>query len=240
MIELYKKQHKSSFSLGVFPTIELLKYKPTAVLKVYLSTKGSKNRGIDKIVDLCKRHKIPYEFSDNTVNKLSPKENTHAVGIFNKYDSPVKAGENHVVLVNPQDMGNIGTLIRTMLAFDILNLAIISPGVDVFHPKAVRSAMGAVFQINFSYFPSLLDYKQSFANKLYFFTKAGSTLAEKANYVSPFALVFGNEAAGFSHDQTNLGETVKLRQSAKVDSLNISITAGIAMYEATKTILAKS
>ena len=52
---------------------------------------------------------------------------------------------NHVVLVNPGDMGNMGTIIRTMLGFNYSNLAIIKPGVDVFDPRVIRASMGALF-----------------------------------------------------------------------------------------------
>lgn len=234
MADIYKKQHQNSFTLGVFPTIELLQHKPNSVSKVYLSTRGSKNRGFSKIEELCKLYKIPFEFNDNTINKLSPKENTMAAAMFNKYESKIETRKNHIVLVNPQDMGNLGTLMRTMLAFDFFNLAIISPGVDVFHPKAIRSSMGAVFQINFSYYSTLNEYHQEFKNKLFLFAKTGANLVEQTSFVSPFSLVFGNEADGLSKEQLILGESVKLRQSTQVDSLNMSITAAIAMYEASK------
>ena len=232
--ENYKKQHLNSYTLGVYPTIELLQHKPNSVTKVWLSSRGGKNKGFAKILDLCKLYNISYDFNDNAVNKLSPKENTLAAAMFNKYESPIKSEENHIVLVNPQDMGNIGTLIRTMLAFEFSNLAIISPGVDIFHPKALRSSMGAVFQINFTYFSTLEDYQKSFTNKLFLFTKSGNKYVEETSFTPPFSLVFGNEADGLSKEQIQLGETVKLRQSAKVDSLNISVSAAIAMYQASK------
>lgn len=57
---------------------------------------------------------------------------------------------NHVVLVNPGILGNMGTIIRTMLGFNYTNLAIIRPG-DVFDPRVVRASMGALFNINFEF-----------------------------------------------------------------------------------------
>lgn len=234
MIENYKKEHKDSYTLGVFPTIELLQFKPKSVKKVYLSAKGGRNRGIAKIEELCNIYKIPYAVDTHQVNKMSPKENTLAIGIFNKFESPIKPGQNHIVLVNPQDMGNIGTIMRTMLGFGFSDIAIIRPAVDVFHPKAVRSSMGAVFQLNFSYFDSLEKYAQNFKNNLYLFTKNANTSVENQKFSEPFSLVFGNEADGLPKSALNLGTTVKLRQSEKVDSLNISVSAAIAMYESSK------
>ena len=68
---------------------------------------------------------------------------------------------NHVVLVNPGDMGNMGTIMRTMLGFNYYNLAIIRPGVDVFDPRVLRASMGAMFHLNIEYFDSFEDYGKS-------------------------------------------------------------------------------
>ncbi len=66
--------------------------------------------------------------------------------------------KNHIVLVEPRNMGNAGTIIRTMLGFGYKNLALIEPAVDVFDPKVVRSTMGALFRINFEYFQTWEEY----------------------------------------------------------------------------------
>ena len=65
--------------------------------------------------------------------------------MFSKYKGEVKKGESHLVLVNPEDGGNLGTMIRTALAFDIHDVAIIRPADDVFDPKVIRSSMGSIF-----------------------------------------------------------------------------------------------
>lgn len=72
---------------------------------------------------------------------------------------------NHVVLVNPGDMGNMGTIIRTMLGFNYSNLTIIKPGVDVFDPRVIRASMGALFNINFEYFDSFSEYLDKYPKR---------------------------------------------------------------------------
>ena len=149
-IKAYHKSFEYTYTLGVFETIELLKNKPDLVLRVYIKSNSYKNKGIGIIDDLCKRNKIDLIESDNTINKLSKKDNCFAIAIIKKYSMELK-NTNHVVLVNPGDMGNMGTIIRTMLGFGYNDLAIIRPGVDVFDPKVVRASMGAIFNINFEY-----------------------------------------------------------------------------------------
>lgn len=140
-IKAYHKSFEYTYTLGVFETIELLKNKPELVLRVYIKSNSYKNKGIEIIENLCKRNKIDLIESDNTINKLSRKDNCFAIAIIKKYDTELK-NTNHVVLVNPGDMGNMGTIIRTMLGFGYNDLAIIRPGVDVFDPKVVRASMG--------------------------------------------------------------------------------------------------
>ena len=157
-IKAYHKDFDYTYTLGVFETIELLQNKPDLVLRVYIKSNSSKNKGIAIINELCKKNKIDLIESDNTINKLSKKENCFAVAIIKKYTLSLD-DTNHVVLVNPSDMGNMGTIIRTMLGFNYVNLAIIRPGVDVFDPRVIRAL---VFGNESSGLPDeFLDYGQS-------------------------------------------------------------------------------
>ena len=131
-IKTYKKDAEYSYTLGAFPTIELLKTRPKEVLEVYVHSTFTDTETIEK---LAKPYGIPVLRQDKVINKLSDKENCFVVGILKKYQDVLQADKSHVVLVNPSNMGNMGTIIRTAIGFGIKNLAIISPGVDVFHPK---------------------------------------------------------------------------------------------------------
>ena len=63
--------------------------------------------------------------------------------------------------MNPSDMGNMGTIIRTGIGFGIRNLAIVEPAVDVFNPRVVRASMGSLFQMNFRYYDSFETYRDT-------------------------------------------------------------------------------
>ena len=68
-------------------------------------------------------------YSDKIFNIVSNKENCYIIGVFKKYESKINPKSNHVVLVNPSNMGNLGTIIRTAIGFGINDIAIISPAV---------------------------------------------------------------------------------------------------------------
>lgn len=230
-VKAYKKDSPYSYSLGVFATIELLIHKPNLVTQVFLHTKGERNEGVVKIKALCSKHHIEISYDNTLVEHLSKSENTYAIGVFTKYESRVKTDENHLVLVNPSDMGNVGTIIRTMVGFDMKNLAIISPGVDVFDPKVIRASQGALFQMSFSSFNSFGEYAKVFKNYPYPFMLDGKESLEKVQFKFPYALIFGNEGAGLDDWFTDMGTSVKIPQSENIDSLNLAISVGITLYK---------
>src|SRR5438067_3093941 len=163
----YKKELDHSYTFGVFPTLELLHARPESVLKVLLSESGRKNRGVAKFEDLCRRHHFRLEVNDRAVERLAPKENAYAIGVFEKYAEKLNATANHLVLVNPSDMGNLGTIIRTMLGFGVSNLALVRPAADIFDPRTVRASMGALFGVNFQYFDIFAEYRDTYPHNLY-------------------------------------------------------------------------
>ena len=158
-MKVYKKGDETSYTLGVFPTIELLEKRSENVIRVIVHSSIEQNKGYPKIKELCAKYHIPIDIHDKTIQKLSPKGNCFAIGVFRKYET-VLEDKNHVVLVNPMDMGNMGTMIRTMIGFGYHNLAIIKPAVDIFDPKVVRSSMGSLFHMNIQYFDSFEEYYQ--------------------------------------------------------------------------------
>jgi TrmH family RNA methyltransferase len=235
MARSYKKDFSFSYAIGVSPVIELLNHKGDKVTKVYIHPKGEKNSGVGKIVDSCKKLSIPIETNAGFIENISLSENTYAVAVFNKYESKLDDQKNHVVLVNPSDPGNLGTICRTMLGFGFTDLAVIKPGVDVFDPKTIRASMGAVFQLNFQYFSSFEGYQGSFKQNIYSFMTDGEELLGKVTFKRLYALVFGNEGGGLDSRYKKFGKSVRIPQSDKVDSLNLSIAVGVSLYEAGKT-----
>lgn len=233
-LKRYRKQFSHSYSRGVFATLEMLRHKREHVAQVLARTDADDNAGVRKIHEICTRNDIPFETSDKLVRRLAPKESHLVVGVFDKYETPLATRENHVVLVNPADMGNLGTIMRSMAGFDVVNLAIIRPAVDYFDPRVVRASMGAIFQMSVRYFESFEAYRELFQHQVYTFVTHEGQRIEEMRFQSPYALVFGNEGEGLSAKYLRAGTPVSIRHSERVNSLNISVAVGIALYEARK------
>lgn len=234
-LKRYQKDFEYSYTFGTYPTIDLLKYHSDKVIKILLKKDGFGSEGVDEVIQLCEEKGIKYEINDWVIDKIAYKENTYALGAFKKYDSEINSDSNHVVLAQPRNMGNLGTIIRTMLGFGYKDLAIIKPAADIFDPTIVRSAMGALFSINFEYFESLEDYYKVFPDrKSYLFMLDGATKLDEVVFENPHSLVFGNEGSGLPVESKKFGNPVYIEHGKEIDSLNLSIAVGIALYKASK------
>jgi len=171
------------------------------------------------------------------VEKLRDKDNCLMIGIFEKYEDFLEEKENHIVLINPSDMGNMGTILRTAMGFGMKNIAVIEPCADYFNPKVVRSSMGACFQTNIQRFESFEAYKKEFGlRNIYPFMLKGAVDLQEYNIDKGkcFSLVFGNEATGLPDEFSKEGQSIRIRHTDCIDSLNLSMAVGIALYEFTK------
>lgn len=226
----YKKSDKHSYTLGIFPTLELLHQRPKVVQEVFVAPNTKNSQGLKEIVDLCAKHNIACTEDSKTLRRLSKAGNCYAVAVFTKFAGELSAEAPHVVLVNPDDAGNVGTIMRTMLGFDCHDLAIINPAVDSFDPKTVRASMGAIFKVRVAYFESIDTYQEKFSHHLYpFLLTTENTLADTV-FVEPYSLVFGNEGSGLPDIYKTLGTPVKIEQSPEIDSLNLAVSVAVALY----------
>lgn len=233
-IEKYNKENFYSFSFGAFPTFELIKNKPEKAICLLMHSKLKITEDIEKLIALCKEKNIEIRNDDKTISRIADKENCFVVGVFKKFKG-LYSNDKHIVLVNPSDAGNMGTIMRTMLGFDMKNLIIIKPCVDVFNPKVVRASMGAIFSLNIVEFNSVEEYLHASKNKKYFFMLNGKKeLGHFKNTHDKFDLVFGNEASGLPSHLVDVDESVVIRHSENIDSLNLPISVAMAIYEFNK------
>jgi TrmH family RNA methyltransferase len=231
-LKRYQSESGVSYAEGVFATLELLEARPDAVEAVLLSSRSGPNEGAGKIRSLCERGGIEVAVDDRALERLSPRGSHLAIGVFRKYAMDLRPDADHVVLVEPADMGNLGTIARTMVGFGFRDLALVRPAVDAFDPKAVRASMGALFRISFAYFESFVEYRRHFARPVFSFMTDGRTPLASARFAPPCSLVFGNESSGLPasfHEETT---SVAIPQTGDVDSLSLPTAVAVALYSA--------
>jgi TrmH family RNA methyltransferase len=227
----YKKDFEYSYALGASPTVELLENRPEDCFRVIYSPDYSDKD--NKIRGLCGKNNIVFEENQKIINILSPKENCYVIGAFYKHEYKIQKNKPHVVLDNPSDMGNLGTIMRSCAGFGVKNLAIIN-GADAYNPKAVRASMGAFFHVNTEYFTSIHDYLKIHGNtrEIYaFMLNAEYNLTDLTANGKIYSLIFGNEASGLDCGiYKDIAKGVVIKHSDGIDSLNLPVAAGIALF----------
>ncbi|SHJ48359.1 RNA methyltransferase, TrmH family [Hathewaya proteolytica DSM 3090] len=231
----YKKTNETSYSLGITLTVELLKKKPQQVEKLYFHSDFEKKEVYYEIEKICQEHRIPIETGNKIFNVVSNKENCYVIGEFKKFEGQAKKSGKHVVLVNPSNSGNLGTILRSASGFGISSVIIINPAVDIFDPKTVRASMGAIFNVDFRHYDSFEAYYEEFSErKMYPFMLQASKSIQTVDFEEDCSLVFGNEATGLPPRFLNIGQSLIIPHTKNIDSLNLPIAVSIAIYEATK------
>lgn len=236
-LKRYKKGDPTSYALGITLTMELLTYKMEYVERVYVHSAMKEGETLEKLERLCKEGNVELIRSDKPFHTVSQKENCFVIGVFRKFPETLNRAkdQSHIVLVNPSNAGNIGTIIRSALGFGINHIAVIRPAVDIFDPKAVRASMGALFRTDFAYFDTFKEYQEEYGDReMYPFMLDAKMKIHQMDVKDKCALIFGNEATGLPESFKEVGNSVIIPHTDKIDSLNLPIAASIAMFQATK------
>lgn len=230
----YDKDDILSYSLGVFPTFELVKNKAQYCTRLLVHDKLTHTPQINELLALCEAKKIKIETASRKIENLSNKDNTFIVGEFEKYSCALEQNQNHVVLVEPADMGNLGTILRTSLGFCYKNIALIGNCADYFSPKCVRASMGAVFSHNICHFDTFEEYAEKFPRTFYPFMTNGEIELSALFPQSTYSVIFGNESSGLPESYGKIGQSVVIGHNDNIDSLNLSVALSIGLYVLSK------
>lgn len=140
-----------------------------------------------------------------------------------------------LVLEDTADPGNLGTIMRTAEAAGVTGVIMGKGTVDIFNPKVVRSTMGSIFRLPFSYVDDLkaviLGLKRD-GISFYATHLKGKESYRDISYSDKAGILIGNEARGLSDEIANLADTyVIIPMQGKVESLNAAVAAALMMYE---------
>ena len=148
------------------------------------------------------------------------------------------AKDNLVVLDRLQDPGNIGTVIRTAEGAGYRGVICIRGTADVYSPKVVRAAAGALFRVPILYISStdeLFELVKKLNKKLTVSILEGDYKYYNVNLKEGVVLVIGNEGNGCSAEIVEAADCrVTIPMAGELESLNAAVAAGILMYEAVR------
>lgn len=156
---------------------------------------------------------------------------TRAIGVYpQRWSAPV--GPRCVALWGVGDPGNVGTVIRSALAFGASSVALGPGSADPYGHKAVRASMGALFSVPVARVRKVSELP---GRKVALVAREGVPLGE-LDGSSELTLVVGAEREGLSHDVMAACDEVAHIPIAHADSLNAAMAATVALYELTTRI----
>lgn len=200
----------------------------------------------DKLEDIKKDFDIKkidddkiYVVKEYIFSKLSDTVTSQGViatfGMINNKLSDVDIGDKIVVVLDClQDPGNLASIFRTSEAFGIKKIFYNKGTVDPYSPKVVRASMGSIYNIDLFFYENILQIKQK-GYKIYTTDLKSNTNIGELKLEEKSAIVFGNEGNGISKEiLDNSDISFKIPMRGKGDSLNVSVSTGIVLYEITK------
>ncbi len=155
------------------------------------------------------------------------------IGVCRKLDNNT-IGDKVVVLDDIQDPGNLGTIIRSAVAFNFDTIILSENSVDVYNPKVVRASQGMLFKLNIirkNIKEIINDLKEN--NYQILATKVTDGKDVKSlEKNKKICIIMGNEGKGVSDDVLNLADDfIYIKMNDECESLNVAIATSILLYE---------
>ena len=177
------------------------------------------------------------EVSFEVMKKISSMDTpVNIVGLCHKKNNNEIIGNKVVLLDEVQDPGNLGTIIRSSLAFGIDTIILSENTVDLYNPKVLRATQGMHFHINIISICSrdaVTKLKEN--NFLVLGTNVVNGIDVRdvdSSLKNKFCLIMGNEGNGVRREiQDMCDKNLYIKTSDKVESLNVGVACSILLYE---------
>ena len=176
-----------------------------------------------------------YFITKDIMKKISSMESpSNVLAVCEKSNSKEIIGSKILLLDEIQDPGNLGTIIRSSVAFGVTTIILSNDTVDLYNPKVIRASEGMFCHINII----TMDLEEAIKEikergiKVYGTNvvngKEVSTISDKSSY----ALVMGNEGNGVKkHIQELCDENLYIPMNESCESLNVGVACSILLYE---------
>ena len=194
---------------------------------------------IKEVISLDKTMEIPgipfYLVTDSIMKKLSNQvSGTKVIGVCEKLTEREILG-NVCLLDNIQDPGNLGTIIRSAVAFNIDTIILSNDSVDLYNDKVIRSSEGMLFDINIirADLKEEIDKLKKNGYKIYGTDVLNGTNLKEIKFSEKTAIIIGNEGKGMKEELKSICDKL-IHIKINCESLNASVAASIIFYEVGK------
>lgn len=172
--------------------------------------------------------------SQNIIQKLAfTKSPQNVIGVCKYLDAKKSNANKYLLLDDVQDPGNLGTLIRSSLGFNIDKVYLSKGSVDLYNDKFIRASQGAIFHVDIE----IVELKETIENlirqgiNVYGTSLDGGVCLEEIKVPSKYAIILGNEGSGIKKDILSITtKNIYIQTNPLLESLNVSIAGSIILY----------
>ena len=189
----------------------------------------------DRDIDLDVEKIFVTESVMKTISTLPSK--VDIIGVCSIKENDIDLSKNILILDGVQDPGNLGTILRSAVAFNLTNIILSEDTVDLYNIKTLRSAQGMNFHLNIKrinleeYIPFLKEN----GYKIWGTDVTNGIDIKNASKDEKYAIIMGNEGKGMSANIKELCDKfVYVNMNENCESLNVGVCASIIMYELNK------
>ena len=218
----YRDKEKKYLVEGIHLVLEA--YKKGDLLEIILG----ENEDVDILVSKV-------YVSNQILKSLSSLETPYKIiGVCKYPNEDLELGDKLLILDGVQDPGNLGTIIRSSVAFNISTVVLGNNCVDLYNSKVIRACQGMNFHINIIR-RDLKDFIKNIKKEDYYIlgtnVNDGSDLKSISN-LSKYAIIMGNEGNGVSKEiQDMCDRNIYIKMNDKCESLNVTVATSIILYE---------
>lgn len=190
----------------------------------------------DFIESLEGRYYVISDAVNKSFSELSTPSGVCAV--FRKLKREVTFEAPIIYLNGINDPGNLGTILRSALAFNFYNILVDEECADIYSSKTLQAAKDSIFKLNISFDTDRKLFKIAKEKMKVFSTRAEEArLIEEIKFGKKYCLVLGSEAHGISKDIIEQSdEFIKIEINKESESLNVANAASIFFYEINKRL----
>lgn len=226
LVKLRNKKYRDLYGKFVVDSVNFIKEadKLGLLLEVYILD------GNDLDVSCCK-----YFVTDKVMNKIKSVNTCLYVGIVNKPVFDGNLGDRMLLLDGVCDPGNMGTIIRSALGFNVSSVVLSNTCCDLYNDKCLRACEGSILKVNVLR-DDLVPVIKSLKGIIPIYTTDVCDGEDIRNVSSDkFALIIGNEGNGVSNDLVTLSDKkINIKTNSNLESLNVGVATSIILYEFSK------
>ena len=153
--------------------------------------------------------------------------------------SKIKLNKNPLVIIleSLEKPGNLGAILRSADAAGADAVIVANPKTDIYNPNVIRASLGTVFtnQVAVASTEEARNWLAKNKIKSLAATPEAKKIYTEVNYTGPVAIIMGEEHPGLSQGWLEkVDEKIKIPMRGKIDSLNVSVSTAIILFEAVR------